>query len=75
MTALTANRVLVVDDDPTILRTLRINLRARGFEVETVTNGRDALSTVADEWADVIVLDLGLPDIDGIEVLRRIRLF
>ncbi len=74
MTALTANRVLVVDDDPTILRTLRINLRARGFEVETVTNGRDALSTVADEWADVILLDLGLPDIDGIEVLRRIRL-
>lgn len=67
------SRVLVVDDDPTILRTLRINLRARGFEVETVTNGRDALDAVEDATPDVVVLDLGLPDLDGVDVLRHIR--
>ncbi|MBK6886169.1 MAG: response regulator transcription factor [Tetrasphaera sp.] len=66
-------RVLVIDDDPTILRTLRINLRARAFDVETVTNGRDALNAVRDSPPDVVVLDLGLPDVDGLEVLRRIR--
>lgn len=66
-------RVLVVDDDPAILRTLRINLRARGHDVEAVTTGADALSSVADAPPDVVILDLGLPDIDGVEVLRRIR--
>ncbi len=65
--------VLVVDDDPTILRTLRINLRARNYEVEAVTNATDALSAFSDAAPDVVVLDLGLPDLDGIEVLRRIR--
>ncbi len=65
--------VLVVDDDPTILRTLRINLRARNYEVEAVNNATDALSAFSDAAPDVVVLDLGLPDLDGIEVLRRIR--
>jgi two-component system KDP operon response regulator KdpE len=65
--------VLVVDDDPTILRTLRINLRARGYDVEAVTNAQDAMSAFAEAPADLVVLDLGLPDLDGIEVLRRLR--
>jgi two-component system KDP operon response regulator KdpE len=65
--------VLVVDDDPTILRTLRINLRARNYDVEAVTNATDALSAFEDAPPDVVVLDLGLPDLDGLEVLRRIR--
>jgi len=66
-------RVLVVDDDETIRRTLRINLRARGYEVEEVASGRDALSTLEDAPPDLVILDLGLPDVDGVEVLRRLR--
>lgn len=68
-----AERVLVVDDDDTIRRTLRINLRARGYEVEEVATGRDALSTLEDAPPDLVILDLGLPDVDGVEVLRRLR--
>ncbi|GAA4413992.1 response regulator [Fodinibacter luteus] len=68
-----AERVLVVDDDETIRRTLRINLRARGYEVEVVGSGRDALSTLEDAPPDLVVLDLGLPDVDGVEVLRQLR--
>ena len=64
---------LVVDDDETIRRTLRINLRARGYEVEEVASGRDALSTLEDAPPDLVILDLGLPDLDGVEVLRRLR--
>lgn len=65
--------VLVVDDDPSIARTLRINMKARGYSVETVTCGADALASIADAGPDLVVLDLGLPDIDGVEVLRRVR--
>ncbi len=68
-----AERILVVDDDETIRRTLRINLRARGYDVEVVGTGRDALSTVEDAPPDLVVLDLGLPDIGGVEVLRTLR--
>lgn len=67
--------VLTVDDDPAILRTLRINLKARGYEVATANNGRAALQAIAERMPDVILLDLGLPDINGIAVLKQVRTF
>jgi two-component system KDP operon response regulator KdpE len=68
-----ALRVLVVDDDAQILRAVRTSLRARGFDVKTAPNGETALEAVGDSAADLVVLDLGLPGIDGHEVIRRIR--
>lgn len=65
--------VLIVDDEPQILRALRINLTARGYEVLTAENGTQALAQVADRKPDVVILDLGLPDIDGVEVIAGIR--
>jgi len=65
--------VLVVDDEPHIRRTLSINLRARDYEVETAADGRSALQILTERTPDVIVLDLGLPDLDGVDVLRRLR--
>jgi len=65
--------ILVVDDEPHMVRTLTINLRAREYEVESAGNGRAALQIMADRAPDVIVLDLGLPDMDGLDVLRRVR--
>ena len=67
--------VLVVDDDPAIRRTLSINLRARDYDVETAGDGRSALQIVDERMPDVILLDLGLPDLEGITVLRRLRTF
>lgn len=67
--------VLVVDDDPAILRTLSINLRARDYDVETAADGRSALQIVAERMPDVVILDLGLPDLDGVEVLKRLRVY
>jgi two-component system, OmpR family, KDP operon response regulator KdpE len=66
-------RVLVVDDDPSLLRVLRVGLRARGHEVSVASNGEQGISQAALLSPDVIVLDLGLPDIDGLTVCRRIR--
>jgi two-component system, OmpR family, KDP operon response regulator KdpE len=67
------SRVLVVDDDVALARALAINLRARGFEVGVAGTGREALDVLARLNPDVVVLDLGLPDLDGIEVLQGIR--
>ncbi len=67
------SRVLVVDDDPRLQRTLTIALRAHGNEVVTAADGRTAVQSVSEDLPDVVILDLGLPDLDGTEVLRRIR--
>jgi two-component system KDP operon response regulator KdpE len=66
-------RVLVVDDEPQIVRALRINLTARGYEVLTAPSGTAALRAVADGHPDVVVLDLGLPDLDGTQVIAGVR--
>lgn len=66
-------RVLVIDDEPQILRALRINLSARGYEVLTAATGAEALRCAAEHTPDVVILDLGLPDISGIEVLAGLR--
>jgi two-component system, OmpR family, KDP operon response regulator KdpE len=66
-------RVLIVDDEPQIVRALRVALGARGYEVESAGNGETALERHASRPADVVVLDLGLPGIDGVEVTRRLR--
>lgn len=66
-------RVLVVDDDPHLVRALKINLAARGYTVLTAPNGRSALHIAAHNHPDVIVLDLGLPDLDGTGVITGLR--
>jgi two-component system KDP operon response regulator KdpE len=67
------SRVLAVDDDSSLLRVLRIGLMALGHEVLTATTGAQGISQAAVGAPDVIVLDLGLPDMDGLDVCRRIR--
>lgn len=66
-------RILVVDDEPQILRALRINLRARQYEVDTAADGAGALIAASRNPPDLIVLDLGLPDLEGVEVIRGLR--
>ncbi len=66
-------RVLVIDDDPSLLRALRLGLQAGGHDVVTAANGQQGISKTAVSSPDVVVLDLGLPDIDGQTVCRRIR--
>ncbi len=66
-------RILVVDDEPNILATMAPLLRARGYAVSTAMTGRAALESVEREEPDVVVLDLGLPDMDGVDVCRLIR--
>jgi two-component system, OmpR family, KDP operon response regulator KdpE len=69
----TGQRVLVVDDETSIRRYLRAALTAQGFTVYEAANGEEALSGVIADRPDIVILDLGLPDIDGVEVTRRLR--
>ncbi|MEV0606236.1 response regulator [Polymorphospora rubra] len=66
-------RILVVDDEPQILRALRINLRAHRYDVEVADSGTAALRAAASHPPDLVVLDLGLPDLDGVEVIQGLR--
>jgi two-component system, OmpR family, KDP operon response regulator KdpE len=66
-------RVLVIDDEPSILRALRINLTARNYEVSTAGDGTSGLAAVSRERPDAVILDLGLPDRDGTEVIHGVR--
>ena len=65
--------VLLVDDEDALLRTLSMNLRARGYDVTTAGDGEAALAELRAQVADVVILDLGLPGISGVEVLRELR--
>lgn len=67
------SRVLVVDDEPQMLRALTTNLRVRGYEVDVADSGEQALEVAARRRPDVVVLDLGLPGIDGIDVVHGLR--
>jgi two-component system KDP operon response regulator KdpE len=66
-------RVLIIEDEPALLRALRINLRARGFDVSTAATGREGLAEARRRTPSVVLLDLGLPDTDGIQVIRELR--
>jgi two-component system KDP operon response regulator KdpE len=65
--------VLIVDDEVQILRALQINLNARGYSTVTAFTGQEALNQATRHPVDVVILDLGLPDLDGVEVIRRLR--
>jgi two-component system, OmpR family, KDP operon response regulator KdpE len=65
--------VLIVEDEPHLLRALAINLRARRYDVHTAANGRTALTLAGRRPPDLVILDLGLPDIDGIDVIHGLR--
>lgn len=66
-------KVLIVDDEPQILRALRINLSVRGYEVAIAATGSAALHVAADQHPDIVILDLGLPDMSGIDVIGGLR--
>jgi two-component system, OmpR family, KDP operon response regulator KdpE len=70
---LAVTRVLVVDDEPQILRALRINLRVRQYEVHTAATGAEALEVAAAHPPDLVILDLGLPDMEGVDVIAGLR--
>ena len=66
-------RILIADDDPQILRALRITLTARGYEVETASDGTEALRLAVDWRPELLVIDLGMPGLTGIEVIEAVR--
>ncbi len=67
------SRVLVVEDDARIRKTLEVNLRARGYDVDVAETGEDALQLAARHHPDAVILDLGLPTLDGMDVVRGLR--
>ena len=73
MSPLTAARVLVVEDDPAVSRALKTNLTGHGFQVKTAETGRQALEEYLRWHPDLLLLDLGLPDMDGLDVIREVR--
>jgi two-component system, OmpR family, KDP operon response regulator KdpE len=66
-------RILIADDDPQILRALRITLTARGYEVDTAADGKEAMRLAVDKHPDLIILDLGMPGLTGLEVIEGVR--
>ena len=66
-------KILLADDDPQILRALRITLTARGYDVTTASDGRAALDAATKMHPDLVVLDLGMPGLTGIEVIEALR--
>lgn len=70
---MSGHSLLIIDDEPQIRRMLQIGLRAQGYQVLEAGNGRDGLATAANHKVDLIILDLGLPDMDGMDVLRELR--
>ena len=66
-------RIVVIDDEPSILRALRINLTARNYEVSTASDGSSGLAAISRERPDAVILDLGLPDMEGTEVIHGVR--
>ena len=73
MTGVAVTRVLVVEDEPQLLRAIRITLRAGGYDVRTASTGRRAIAEAAGLRPDIVILDLGLPDLDGVEVIQALR--
>ena len=70
-----AKRILLVDDEPELLKAMRIRLTSWGYDVLTAANGKEAIQLVKKEVPDAIILDIMMPDLDGVETLRRIRRF
>lgn len=68
-----AVKILVVDDEPSIVKLLRVSLEAHGYAVQTATTGQEALQIAASTKPEVIILDLGLPDLHGLQVIERLR--
>lgn len=66
-------RILIADDDPQILRALRITLTAKGYQIFTAADGAEAITAAIDQHPDIFLIDLGMPQLDGIEVIHGIR--